>query len=159
MATTLNDLELCQEAQKIAGNLDYILEVLIREEAASVSVSETGPCTELFLHDQFLEKLVVLNRECSIEIKTIVLSFATSLTSMMGTHFLFSGNVHQPLSSLIEDKAIANLDQLIELEYHLAIKILESPELLDIFFIASEDSPKPKFPIYDHLIQSRKRTN
>jgi Retinoic acid induced 16-like protein len=149
----LNDLELGNN--KIQANFDYILENLIREEACSTTVSETGICTEMFLDRQILEKIMILYKKSSIDIKTIILSFASSLVSMLGIHFLFSGNVHQPLSELIEDKSMATSDKLIELEYHIAIKILESPELLDIFFFASHNEDvKPKFPIYDHLIHS-----
>ncbi|KAJ3303860.1 hypothetical protein HDV03_003429 [Kappamyces sp. JEL0829] len=161
------------ETAVVAACLEKMVDVLVKEEAKSVSALETGPCMELWLNQQVLGKLVLLSWEdaCGAprEWRRLVLQATASLVSMMNLSMLYNSAIHEPINLLLVQERkihIGNcLLEFIILEYQLALKILESLELLALFsgLDAGERPPiredadgwqkKPSFPIFDHLIQ------
>ncbi|KAJ3271285.1 hypothetical protein HDV01_006881 [Terramyces sp. JEL0728] len=140
----LEELKSPYSEQQLRNSLDEMLDLLLMEQAKNLKTNETGSCTEFFLKNEILGQMILAGSNKRI------INFASQLVNMMDSHFIYNAAIHGPITKLLKDQALG--EKLIELEYHLSLKILESPELLHLFFLKPQDG-KPQFSIFDHLIQ------
>ncbi|KAJ3257724.1 hypothetical protein HK103_004351 [Boothiomyces macroporosus] len=140
----LEELKSPYSEVQLRNSLDEMLDLLLMEQAKNSKTNETGSCTEFFLKNEILGQMILAGNNKRI------ISFASQLVNMMDSHFLYNAAIHGPITKLLKDQSLG--EQLIELEYHLSLKILESPELLQLFFLKPSNG-HPQFSIFDHLIQ------
>ncbi|KAJ3092473.1 hypothetical protein HK102_006884 [Quaeritorhiza haematococci] len=123
----------------IPGCLQQIVDMLVKEHAVQDGGVETGGCTELFLNNDMLADLVrISENDVPVGFRAEVIHFLSSLISLLDGNILIQNAVHRPALHLMRvcltDKDRRYEDEMLELEYNIASKIHEFPQLLYIFF-------------------------
>ncbi|KAH6592594.1 hypothetical protein BASA50_007970 [Batrachochytrium salamandrivorans] len=86
----------------IPGYLQSILDILVKEQATTNNLTETGPCTELFFNDDTLDHLVTLSKnDVPSGYRSEVIRFTSNLIGLIHQRFLFSHCIHRPIVRLI----------------------------------------------------------
>lgn len=156
--------------------LQNIADFLIGEDCEITENLNMGAGMEAFLEQEVLSKLCLLTspsqattlgispseQQVIREFRDCLLHMTATLVGTLSTTFLFNSQVHQPINQLLQEEGELKRQKVVSmefvlLEYQLALKLLESQELLHLFFSPCADEKektnKPKFPIFDHLLR------
>ncbi|KAH6565611.1 hypothetical protein BASA62_007111 [Batrachochytrium salamandrivorans] len=143
----------------IPGYLQSILDILVKEQATTNNLTETGPCTELFFNDDTLDHLVTLSKnDVPSGYRSEVIRFTSNLIGLIHQRFLFSHCIHRPIVRLITSclgsRDMKFHEAMLELEINLCTKIETAPELLGLFFDVPNDTHSaPTFGLLDHIMK------
>ncbi|KAJ1569712.1 hypothetical protein HK405_005774 [Cladochytrium tenue] len=126
----------------IVKSLQTMGDILVREHAITDGGVETGGCTELFLNDDMMANLVrISENDVPFGFRGEVIRFLSNLVSVLDAKILIQNAIHRPTLTLIRwclaDKEMKYEDEMLQLEYDIAAKIHEFPQLLYIFFSRS----------------------
>ncbi|KAJ8325015.1 hypothetical protein O5D80_006527 [Batrachochytrium dendrobatidis] len=143
----------------IPSYLQSILDIFVKEQAATNNSTETGLCTELFFNDDILDHLITLSQnDVPVGYRSEVIRFTSNLIGLIHHRFLFSHCIHKPISRLINacftSRDLKYHESMLELEVNLCTKIESSPELLPLFFnIPKESNSASTFGLLDHVMK------
>ncbi|KAJ3192732.1 hypothetical protein HK101_006026 [Irineochytrium annulatum] len=124
----------------IIKSLETMVDILVKEHAIMDGGVEPGGCTELFLNDDMMAQLVKISEnDVPLGFRGEVIRFLNNLVAVLDSKLMIQNAIHRPTLTLIRlclaDKEKKYEDEMLELEYDIAAKIHEYPELLYIFFI------------------------
>ncbi|KAI9340563.1 Retinoic acid induced 16-like protein-domain-containing protein [Obelidium mucronatum] len=158
----------------IPRNLDVIVDILVKEHGVVDGGVQSGGCTEKFLGEDMLTKLVAFSdADVPNGFRGYVIAFVTNLLLVLDPKILVHNAIHRPILNIIESclpNADATYDrELLQLELDICGKIYDHPSLLYIFFSKSAPGKQDKsvafeatspslvtghdFFIFDHILR------
>ncbi|KAJ3393105.1 hypothetical protein HDU84_002782 [Entophlyctis sp. JEL0112] len=155
------------EDTDIPRNLNIMVDILVKEHAVVDGGVDSGGCTEKFLGEDMMAKLVSFSEsDVPSGFRGQVITFLTNLLLVLDPKILIHNAIHRPLLTLIsaclEDKKYDR--ELLQLELDICGKIYDFPQLTHIFFSKSRNKrisyePSPAavtghdFIIFDHILR------
>ncbi|KAJ3015332.1 UNVERIFIED_CONTAM: hypothetical protein HDU68_012771 [Siphonaria sp. JEL0065] len=162
------------EDTDIPRNLNIIVDILVKEHAVIDGGVESGGCTEKFLGEDMLNKLVAFSEaDVPAGFRGHVINFVTNLLLVLDPKILIHNAIHRPILNIIEG-CLPTTDvtydrELLQLELDICGKIYDHPSLLHIFFSKTVANKERKsvafeatspslatghdFLIFDHILR------
>ncbi|KAI8612112.1 Retinoic acid induced 16-like protein-domain-containing protein [Chytriomyces sp. MP71] len=124
----------------IPRNLNIMVDILVKEHAVVDGGVDSGGCTEHFLGEDMMSRLVSFSEaDVPVGFRGAVITFLTNLLLVLDPKILIHNAIHRPLLTIIEQCLQNNKydRELLQLELDICGKVYDFPQLLHIFFTKS----------------------
>ncbi|KAJ3402500.1 hypothetical protein HDU80_005036 [Chytriomyces hyalinus] len=124
----------------IVRNLNVMVDILVKEHAVVDGGVDPGGCTEKFLGEDMMNRLVRFSEaDVPVGFRGAVITFLTNLLLVLDPKILIHNAIHRPLLIIIEQCLQSQTydKELLMLELDICGKIYDYPQLLYIFFSKS----------------------
>ncbi|KAI8821940.1 Retinoic acid induced 16-like protein-domain-containing protein [Chytriomyces cf. hyalinus JEL632] len=125
---------------EIVRNLNVMVDILVKEHAVVDGGVDPGGCTEKFLGEDMMNRLVRFSEaDVPVGFRGAVITFLTNLLLVLDPKILIHNAIHRPLLIIIEQCLQSQKydKELLMLELDICGKIYDYPQLLYIFFSKS----------------------